>query len=1047
MGTRKMIFSGLCLALIAGVGVGLGIGNDLAFNQYNTVLSQYFCPTGESDTAEANAARNMGNQLAKDIEREGIVLLKNEDDVLPLDKDDVSKVCVFGHGSVDWYYMSSGSERVGMDGQTSYNLNEALEDYGVEVFPDLPTYYLKWHKAEGDSNTIMAQFDSFYQIREPGWKLPSGSDNTEYQAIYENAVSYSDTALFVISRHAGENSDPPHYQTKVEGQATDNTRGYLEISTEEEDMLKRVCEDFDNVIVVINSTNTMTLDFVEKIEGIDACISVGATGVQGALAIPEILYGMDKDENLVSPSGHLTDTVSYRPEFNVTYFRSCAKHTRYYEGGSSYKTMGAGGSAFYQQSCYVEYAEGIYVGYRWFETADAEGYWDSPEFINNWDSDWLEQYNVGELGGYDTVVQYPFGFGMSYTSFDWKLVEANVRGSNSKAITNTDIIDLQVEVTNTGSRPGKDVIEVFLHQPYTPGGIEKSEVKLVAYAKSPELRPGQKAIISIEVECANFKSYDDYDKNDNGFCGYELEAGEYEIRLQTDAHNLKDMNDNIVTFVVEDDLQITQDEWNKDEGQGVVENRFTGEDAYMGIPTDGSTVDQNIEFLHRDEFPALLKDVEPNKPWTAKLLQRYVKDGDDVTEITVSNSCFSNQMADLWDNASYDYFGNPVSDVKPTWGNGGSLRLMENGQLTDLGQELGNDFYDPRWEDVLDQVTFDHANHYLTMDTQYKAPGIAEIGMRTNDDGAFQHAEGASQVGNGAMVSGTSCVGYPASTVLAQTWNQTLAYLFGKSEGNDMGPAGKDALYSPAMNIHRSTYGGRNSGYQSEDPYLSGRQCANVVRGLGVYGKTTFLKHFALNDQDFNRMGLYTWTTEQALREIYIRSFEEVIKYGDSTGVMTSFNRIGCIWAGGNEALLQGILRQEWGFKGQIITDMTENETNMDGSFNLRCGGNINLGGMSTHSGDNYSLSSPARVQNRMRQAIKEIAYSYTHALYKNWSYNESADPADAVIVSEPKYAWQWWEPALVSIDAVVIAGLAIALVAVLDKGFGVFAFLGKKGD
>jgi len=1050
MGLRKNIFSGLYLALIAGGGVALGIGNNLAFNQYNTVISNYFCPTGEGDTAEANAARNMGNQLAKEIEREGIVLLKNND-LLPLSKDDVSKVCVFGHGSIDWYYMSSGSERVGMDGQTSYNLNEALEYYGVEVFDKLPAYYTKWHKAEGDSNTIMASFDSFYQVREPGWTLPSGSANEEYQEIYEEATGYSDTALFVISRHAGENSDPPHYQTKVEGQAKDETRGYLEISTEEEDMLERICEDFKNVIVVINSTNTMTLDFVERIEGIDACISVGATGVQGALAIPEILYGMDIDENLVSPSGHLTDTVSYRPEFNVTYFRSCAKHTRYYEGGSSYKTMGAGGSAFYQQSCYVEYTEGIYVGYRWFETADAEGYWDSPDFINNWDDAWKEQYKVHALGGYKSVVQYPFGFGMSYTDFSWRLVSSKVRDSESNKITNTDVIDLQVEVENVGEYPGKDVIEVFLHQPYTAGEIEKSEVKLVAYAKSPELKPGQKAIVSIEVQCSNFKSYDDYDRNNNGFKGYELEAGDYELRLQTDSHNKKEMAQNTITYVVEEDLKITQDEWNKDEGQGKVENRFTGEDAYMGIPIDGSSIGQDIEFIHRNNFPALLKDVEENKPWTDKLLERYLKDGDTVTKVTVPKACFSREMADAWDNAEYDYFGNPVKTTKPTWGSGGSLRLMEDGQLTELGQELGKDFYDPRWEEVLDQVTFSHANHYLTMDTQYKAPGIAEIGMRTNDDGAFQHAEGASQVGNGAMVSGSnkvSCVGYPASTVLAQTWNQTLAYLFGKSEGNDMGPAGKDALYSPAMNIHRSTYGGRNSGYQSEDPYLSGRQCANVIRGLGVYGKTTFLKHFCLNDQDFNRMGLYTWTTEQALREIYIRSFEEAIKYGDSTGIMTSFNRCGAIWAGGNEALLQGILRQEWGFKGQVITDMTENETNMDGSFNLRCGGNINLGGMSTHTGADYTESgSSARVQYRMREAIHEIAYSYTHALYKNWYYNnfEANDPTDAIIVSEPKYSWQWWEPALISIDAFAIGGLSIGLVGVLDKGFGLFKFIKRK--
>ena len=1054
---KKQIISGVFLGVIACAGVALGVGNHLAFGQYAPVISNYFTPTGEADSEEAIVARNMGNQLAKEIEREGIILLKNDNGILPLDKNNAKKVNVFGHGSIDWYIMSSGSERVETDGQTVIDMNSALAKYGIEINQDLSAYYKKWHEAKGDANTLRASFDDYYQIREPGWTNPNGTGNTEYRNIYNSAKEYSDTAFYVISRHAGENSDPPHYQTKVNSQPTDNDRGYLEISTEEEEMLKKVASDFENVVVIINSTNTMTLDFLDKIEGIDACISVGVTGVQGALAIPEILYGKDFDGNKISPSGHLTDTVPYRPEFSPAYFRANALHTRQYLGekAEALKTMGvnfACGQKFYQTSCYVEYTEGIYVGYRWYETADAEGYWDSDIFKNNWDQTWLEKYDVGPLGGYKSVVQYPFGFGKSYTSFAWKFKEASKPVGS--AITNKDVITLTVEVKNTGEYPGKDVIEVYLNQPYTPGGIEKSFVKLVGYAKTPELEPGQSQDISIDIECSNFKSYDDYDANNNDFTGYEMEKGNYVLRFQTDAHNLKEMTDNELTYIVNEDLKITTDEWT----DNVVENRFTGNDAYMGVPIDGSSVNQNINFFHRNDFPALLKDVEPNKNWTDLLLDRYLKDGDNVTKTVVESSCYSTAMADHWDNADHNYFGESVNKSKPTWGKAGSLKLFndDGNSLTELGIKLGADYNDDLWEDVLDQIPLDKAVTYLTMDTQYKAPGIEAIGMRNdnenptaeNNKGAwFQHGEGASQVGNGAMVQGTQCVGYPSSTVLAQSWNQDLAYSFGKSEGNDMIPAGKDALYSPAMNIHRTTYGGRNSGYQSEDPYLSGRQCANVVRGLGVYGKTTFLKHFALNEQDFNRMGLYTWLTEQSLREIYLRSFEECFKFGDSTAVMTSFNRVGAIWAGGNEALMQGILRNEWGFKGQIITDMTENETNMDGSFNLRCGGNINLGGQNEHTGADLGVNSTARVQNRMRDAMHEIAYSYTHALYKNWSYNNSpsTSAADRITVIAPKQVWIWWKPALVAIDAFAIAGLGTALLAVLDKGFNVFGNAKKK--
>ncbi|MCQ2797137.1 MAG: glycoside hydrolase family 3 C-terminal domain-containing protein [Bacilli bacterium] len=984
----KKIVGAASLTVIGLLAATLAVANSLAFDRYAAVISHHLCPNGDATSDSANSARNMGNQLAREIEREGIVLLKNEDQTLPLDSS-VSRVNVFGHGSIDWYYMSSGSERVGMEGQTSYNLNEALEKYGIEVNNELPTYYKKWHKAEGDSNTIMANYDSFYQVREPGLE-----NNKEYEEIYERALEYSDTAFFVVSRHAGENSDCPHYQNKCEGQPKDETRTYLEISTEEEYTLRKLAEDFENVIVVINSTNTMMLNYLDEIEGIDACISVGATGVQGALSIPEVIWGD------ASPSGHLTDTIPYDFRNNITYFRGNSKFTHQYLGApSSCTTMGAMGNSFYRTSVYVEYTEGIYVGYRWFETADAEGFWDTPEY-----------------GGYDNVVQFPFGYGMSYTTFDWKLIETS-KPESEPLKDNKEVITLTVQVKNTGTVAGKDTVEVYLNAPYYAGGIEKSEVKLVAYAKTPELQPGQTTNLKIDVETKEFKSYDDYDANGNGFTGYEMEEGDYELRLQTDAHHKKEMDKNTIKYHLNDDLLIDTDE----KTGNTVENRFTGDTAYEECPIDGSSVDQDIEYVHRDSFPELLKAVEPNKPWTDKLLNR-------ANGRVATNSCYTmstGSTLDAWDDADVDYFGNPVPTERPTWGASGDMKLMEGGQLTELGAELAADYDDSRWEELLDQVPFAQAQHILTMDTQYKCPGIEAIGLRTNDNEAFQHAEGASQVGNGHMAPNTSCVGYPGSTVLAQTWNQTLAYMFGKSEGNDMGPAGKDALYSPACNIHRSPFGGRNSGYQSEDPYLSGRVVGNLIRGLGVYGKTSFVKHFALNDQDFNRMGLYTWCTEQAFREIYLRTFEEAIKYGDSTGLMTSFNRTGAIWAGGNEALIQGVLRSEWGFKGQIITDMTENETNMDGGANLRAGGNINLGGYST-AGKPLNQTAAPRLLWRAREAIKQIAYSYSHALYKNMTYNESADPADAVIVYETKQAWQWWRPGLVAIDSAVTGALLI---------------------
>ena len=412
----KLAFSIVGLVAIVAVGVALGVGNNLAFGNYASTLTTYLTtPVPQDKSAMTRPAPGMGDELAVEVEGEGLVMLENNG-VLPLSKDEVEKVNVFGHGSVDWYIMSSGSEMVGTKGHKSYDLNSALKKRGIEVNEDLPTYYLNWHKAEGDSNTIMTSLDSYFVIREPSLK-----EDSEYQRLYEEAKGYSNTAFFVISRHAGENSDCPHYQNKLSTNTSthksgstvqDMNRDYLEISEEEEYALRQIAADFDNVIVIENSTNNMTLDFVKNIndeipDGIDAVLNVGVTGGQGALAIPDVVFGD------VTPSGHMTDTTPYRPEYNITYYRSCAKHTRHYEGGKSSDFFskagrGSGGAAFYQYACYTEYTEGIYMGYRWFETADAEGFWDDPQY-----------------GGYDNVVQYPFGYGMSYTDFSWRFVSAN----------------------------------------------------------------------------------------------------------------------------------------------------------------------------------------------------------------------------------------------------------------------------------------------------------------------------------------------------------------------------------------------------------------------------------------------------------------------------------------------------------------------------------------------------------------------------------------------------------------------------------------------
>ena len=1001
----RLIVSIASLPLIVAAGVALGIGNGWAFGDGASTMNTYLTTPAPADTsAMTRSASGMGDELAVEVEGEGIVMLENNG-TLPLSKDTIKKVNVFGHGSVDWYIMSSGSEMVGTKGHKSYDFNSALEKRGLEVNPDLPAYYKNWHKAEGDSNTIMTNLDSYFVIREPSLEVDS-----QYRELYEQAKDYSNTAFFVISRHAGENSDCPHYQNKLSSSDSthksgstvkDEERDYLEISTEEEYALRQIAADFENVIVIENSTNNMTLDFVKDINdeipgGIDAVLNVGVTGGQGALAIPDVVFGD------VTPSGHMTDTTPYRPEYNITYYRSCAKHTRHYTGGRSSDFFskagrGSGGAAFYNYACYSEYTEGIYMGYRWFETADAEGFW--------------EPY-----GGYDNVVQYPFGYGMSYTDFSWKFVEANkVNGSEIEA---DEKLNFKVEVTNTGDYKGKDVVQIYLTAPYTPGGIEKSFRKLVGYEKTPLLKPGEVCTIDIEVDTKDFKSYDDYDANNNNHTGYELEAGNYELNFMTDAHHVKE-NVSPITYKVSNDVMIDKDEITGE----TVENRFVGPNAYEGMPIDGTSVDQGIEFVHRNNFPALLTECEEDKPWTDKLMER------ESDPEPIANYSYSKTMSDNWDNATEDYWGNPIPTEAPTWNSGGDLKLMENGQLTETGMKCGEDYDAEEWNDVLDQLDFDNSKKIVTENSNYAGRGMTEIGLRDSSNAsAFKFEEGAAMIGGGlGQNDEINCPAYPGPTMGCQAWNRALTYKLGKSMGNDMNASGADGIFSPNCNLHRSTYGGRNCGYQSEDPILSGRYVSEIIKGISIYGRMTFVKHFVANDQDFNRMANMAWMTEQTFRELYLRSFEEAVKNGGTVGIMTSFNRIGGIWTGGNEALIQGVLRREWGFRGQIITDMTENKTNMDIGFSFRFGGNLNLGGGNTVANAiGTAATTPVRVQLRLREAMHEIAYAYCHAMWRNATYNASADPSEAIVAIPPKDSYLWWQPALISIDAFALGGLLI---------------------
>ena len=1017
MKVRQIVQLVLIVILVAALVVGNVIVWEPQMASNITGLQAYFEEVLNFHPFAANSntineARKGGQELSEQIIKEGSVLVKNNG-VLPLSSDAVSQVNVFGHASIDWVYGGSGSGQVLPENNNpaeNIDFLKALELYGVSYNQGLISMYRKFAAPFGDIGSINNNYDAFYRLAEPRI-----SDTNYYTtALLNDAKNYSSTAFVVIGRHAGETEDPTRVQYKVNANpSVDTSRHYLEISTEEEEMLKYVGANYENVIVIINSTNAMELDFVDTIPGIDACLVVGATGTQAAKAIPSVLWGE------VSPSGRFTDTYAYDMASNINFKRTSAAGIGHYTGASDVYPTGAGsnaGGTTRSAPAFVDYIEGVYLGYKWYETADAERIWDtySREILD-------ENDNKITVTGYESVVQYPFGFGLSYTSFEWTVESLSL--ANGSEINRESEITITLSVSNVGSVAGQDVIEVYLTPEYKRGEIEKAHVNLVAFAKTGTINPGEKQTLTISIDVEDLACYDAYDLNHNGNKGYELDAGSYQLKLMTDSHNVKTVNftggatgaPGIITYNVSQTINFLVDNVTGNP----VTNKFTGADAIDGVSIDGSDSGQNIGFISRANFPDpyAIADVENRE------MADNVKEHNEYSKETASN----------WDNAETDIFGNPVNNASVVWGKSagrveydgivynerGNALVYANGKVTELGLLLGSDYNHPLWDVVLSQITFSEAVELIHAGNFGNAalPSVGKPKLTDHD--------GPSQVRsfNAGAQRGT---GFPCTTVLGQTWNQSLAYSFGINYGKEMGVQGiaMDGTYGFGANLHRSAWGGRNYEYFSEDGFLAGTMLAEQVRGLTNTGKYCYLKHLVLYETEHERDSMYTWCTEQALREIYLKPFKKAIQDGGCVGIMSSYNRIGNVWTGGSEALIQGVIRDELGFCGTVVTDYVDSWSveYMSIEDAVRAGGDINLGQRTSALDTGFDDSN--RIQNQAKEVCHHVLYMFLSPLYANAEYNES-DDVEEITVGSVVEPWEWWKLALIDLDIIVGVGCA----------------------
>ena len=905
---RKLIRSEAGIALLCAVII---IVNLICSGPMSTLIS---LATGNGTISDETSAE--ATQLSQEIAGEGIVLLKNDNNILPI--TDKKNLNVFGWASTNPCYGGTGSGSLS-DAYETVSLLQGLEDAGFSLNSDLSDFYTSY-RSDRPEVGMWAQ----------DWTLPEPTVDSYTDELINDAKNFSDTALVVITRVGGEGADLPTDVSKVT--YTDNSteykdfeagEHYLQLSQTEKDMVELVCNNFDNVLVVYNGANTMELGFVNDYEQIQGVIWCPGTGQSGFEALGEIIAGES------NPSGKTSDTfvkdLTTTPTWNNfgDFEYDNMEEFEHTQTNNFTSTKESYGPHF------VNYVENIYVGYRFYETAATEG-----------------------LINYDDMVMYPFGYGLSYTSFTQEM----------GAITETDdTISFDVTVTNTGDVAGKDVIEVYYNPPYTNGGIEKATANLITFEKTEELQPGDSQTINITFNKEDMSSYDSYNA-----AAYVLEAGDYGISIRANSHNIIDEQ------IVSISETIVYDENNKrSTDESVATNQF--EDA-EGEITYLSRANGFANYAEATSAPKTMSMPEEQK---------------------------STFVVDTVNYNPEDY--NDESDEMPTTG-------AKNGlELADL---RGLDYDDPQWDKLLDQLTVTEMDNLIALGG-YTTASISSVNKVMTVD-----CDGPASINNN--FTGTGSIGFPSAVMIANTWNKDIALAFGESIGKMADEMDVSGWYAPAMNIHRSAFSGRNFEYYSEDGVLSGYMAANAVIGAEEYGVYAYIKHFALNDQETNRTEmLCTWATEQAIREINLKPFEIAVKEGGAKAVMSAFNYIGTTYTGGNNALLNNVLRGEWGFQGMVLTDYFGGYGYMDSDICIRNGNDFCLVAYdmeSNHLTDKTSATSVIA----MRQAAKNIMYTVVNSR--------------AYDVENLQTGLMPWQITMIVIDVILVAGVIVLEVITIKK-------------
>ena len=916
MKARKIVRTSVSGVLIA-LTLAIAIAANIMLPRYDSVISGYLNGVGgvtikQPDTytenldLEYNKADYTAEEMAEiersldeEIMSEGAVLLKNEDNLMPFSQD--TTFSFFGRSSVNlvsnnWY-----------NPMPKNTLKIAFEDRGFGVNETLWNFYSSGNGSDYGLGGGSLGFgdDEDFSINECPLSVLEGE-----RGLLDSA---KDTVpVFVWARKVGEGRDLSRSMYNHADNPEDQARNYLEPDSVELELLAYLNENYDNVVLLINSAAGLELGWVDRFENIKSIIYVPPTGDYGLFGLADIFSGA------ISPSGHTVDT-----------FAADVMTSPAIQNYGDYQYVDENGQM--TKYNYITYKEGIYVGYRYYETRYED-----------------VVMGTGNAGDYDyaSEVVYPFGYGLSYTTFQW---------DNFNAAWDGDTCTVTVDVTNTGGVAGKDVVQVYVQSPYTDydraNNVEKAAVQLVGFGKTETLQPGETGTVTVTFDREQLKAYD-YTTAKT----YILDAGDYYITAAANSH---DAVNNVLSakgYTTADGMTA--------EGDASFTDVYTvaqmDTDTYSVDSATGVAITNQFDFA--DSGCTYLSRSDWQGTWPTH-------DG----EVSGQVSTWGNEINGS-DGASYTYVKTISSEELAKLDSFDSLNPTDASSITDTpvygadnGLSLidlrGKDYDDPLWEDLLDQLSPEDYQTIIAT-SGYGSAALDSVGkpFALDQDAAT------------GLTGGGTGVSYSGTIVLAQTWNQPLAERYGVMIGNQALIGGCVGWYAPAMNIHRTPFSGRNNEYYSEDGFLSGVIASATSRGAASKGMYTFIKHFAVNDQENHRgdrngqYGLATWANEQAIREIYLLPFEMCVKndpvtlnyveedgsggyvnasrdYAPVTAVMTSFNRLGYTWTGGCYNLLTNVLRTEWGFHGFVITDNanTGSPTFMNAYQMIEAGGDAAL--------------------------------------------------------------------------------------------------------